>query len=310
MKFIEITTSTTTLGAEMVSAIYDMQGASGCVIEDKQDYLNDSSTQSDWDYIDETLICNMDSQVKVRAYFDADANNTADNIKEKIKALPEITDIDLGTLDIEINIVDDKNWENEWKKFYKTFSVGKSITVRPYWEDEIFDSKHHITLDPGMAFGNGTHETTFMCLELIEEHIKKDGFVYDIGCGTGILAIAAVMLGAKSALAIDKDSFAIKTAEHNIKLNNLQDKLAAKVGDLLFGEIKKADMIIANIIADVIIPFSNTAFDMLVKDGIFISSGIIKKRSYETLKAIENAGFRVLDIKHKGEWVSFAAVKI
>jgi len=171
------------------------------------------------------------------------------------------------------------------------------------------DTKHHITLDPGMAFGNGTHETTFMCLEFLEKHIKGDEFVYDVGCGTGILAIGAVLLGAKEAIAIDRDSVAVQVAKRNMGMNDVEGKVTCTVGDLLLGHEKKADLITANIIADVIIPFSKTAYDMLEDRGIFISSGIIKQRADETVNAINDAGFDVLEVKSMGEWKAIVAVK-
>lgn len=304
MKFKEVLTKTTTLGAEMVSAIYEMHGAQGCVIEDKADRL-----EGDWDYIDESVVQGTSDDVIVKAYFDVNANSTVEKIKEGISSFKKIDDIDLGSLEVIVTTVDDQDWKNEWKKYYKPFTVGEKILVRPYWEDEVEGAPFQIALDPGMAFGNGTHETTYMCLEFIDRYIKGNEFVYDVGCGTGILAVGAVLLGANEAIAIDRDSVAVGVAMHNIELNNLEGKITTKHGDLLKDETRKADMIIANIIADVIIPFSTTAYDMIVEGGIFISSGIIKERGDETIEAIKTAGFEVLDINRKGEWISVAAVK-
>ncbi len=309
MKFIEITTKTTTLGAEMVSAIYDAHGATGCVIEDKNDIINNLSTYGEWDYIADDVIGDMPDEVQIKAYFDMQAESTIIQVKKDIANLITFTDMDLGSLEVIVNVVDEDDWKNEWKKHYKTFSVGKTITVRPYWEEEVHDTKHHITLDPGMAFGNGTHETTSMCLEMIEKYIKEDTFVYDVGCGTGILAIGAILLGAKEAIAIDRDSVAVGVAKRNIEMNDLDSKITTKVGDLLAGEQNKADMIIANIIADIIIPFSSTAYNMLTDGGVFISSGIIKGRKDETVTAIVNAGFEILEIISQGEWHAIVAGK-
>lgn len=304
MKFIEVVTKTTTLGAEMVSAIYEMHGAQGCVIEDKMDRL-----EGDWDYIDQSVVDGTSDEVVVKAYFDVDANETVSKVEQGVANLKTIDDIDLGSLQLIVTVVDDGDWKNEWKKYYKPFTVGEKILVRPYWEDVVEGTEYQIALDPGMAFGNGTHETTYMCLEFIDRYIKGSEFVYDVGCGTGILAVGAVLLGAKQAVAIDRDSVAVGVAKHNVELNSLEDKISTKHGDLLKDETRKADMIIANIIADVIIPFSTTAYDMLVDGGIFISSGIIKERGDETIDAIKNAGFEIMDISRKGEWISVAAVK-
>jgi ribosomal protein L11 methyltransferase len=308
MKFIEITTKTTTAGAEMVSAVYDMMGAQGCVINDKSDYLEDN-IKGVWDYVDEERIAKMPDYVTVTAYLGENETQIAEKIGEKVKGLTEFADFDLGTLDFEWNVVDDTDWKYEWKKYYKPFDVGEKLYVRPYWEEAKDTSRMEIVLDPGMAFGNGTHETTYMCMELIEKYVERDSFVYDVGCGTGILAVAAVKLGAKHALAIDRDSVAADVAKHNIELNALEGEIQIKTGDLLKGEKNKADMISANIIADVIIGFSEDAYKKLNTGGIFISSGIISERGDETRKAIEDAGFKIVDSRKMGEWCAFAAVK-
>ncbi len=308
MKFIEITTKTTTAGAEMVSAVYDMMGAQGCVISDKADFLQDN-VKGEWDYVDEKRIAKMPDYVTVTAYLGEKEDDTAEMIRTKIKGLTEFADFDLGSLEYTWSFVDDEDWKNEWKKYYKPFNVGEKLYVRPYWEEAKETSREEIVLDPGMAFGNGTHETTYMCMELIEKYIRKDSFVYDVGCGTGILAVAAVKLGAKDALAIDRDSVAADVAAHNIELNSLQGRIETKTGDLLKSEEKSADMIIANIIADIIILFAEDAFSKTKYGGVFISSGIIKERAQETADAIERAGFQITDKKEMGEWCAFAAVK-
>ncbi len=308
MKFIEVITKTTTAGAEMVSAVYDAFGAQGCVIEDKADFADDN-VKGQWDYVDEEKIAQLPDYVTVKAYFGEDEKDMMKKLEGKIAALTDFADFDLGTLSFEWHIVDDNDWKYEWEKYYKPFDVGEKLYVRPYWEKPKKTSRQEIILDPGMAFGNGTHETTYMCMELIESYIEQDSFIYDVGCGTGILAVAAIKLGGDSAVAIDRDSVAADVARHNIELNKLEHKIETKTGDLLIGETKKAKMIIANIIADIIVPFSKDAYDMLENGGVFISSGIIKERSDETRKAIERAGFQILDNKKMGEWHAFAAVK-
>ena len=308
MKFIEVITKTTTAGAEMVSALYDIMGAQGCVIEDKSDFLN-GNNKNEWDYVDEELIAKMPDYVLVKAYYSAGDEKKAESLRKKVTNLTDFADFDLGSLEYEWRVVDDTDWKNEWKKYYKPFDVGEKLYVRPYWEEKKQTTRQEIILDPGMAFGNGTHETTFMCMELIERNIREGAFVYDVGCGTGILAVSAIKLGADRAVAVDRDSVAADVARHNIGLNALEGKIETKTGDLLIGETKKAGMIIANIIADVIIDFAKSAYAMLELGGVFISSGIIKERAKETRKAIEDAGFKILDNSKMGEWHAFAAVK-
>ena len=308
MKFIEVTTKTTTAGAEMVSAVYDIMGAQGCVIADKAD-LMEGNIPGEWDYIDEKRIAKLPDYVTVTAYFGEGDAAKAEALRGRIAGLPEFADFDLGSLEYTWRTVDDTDWKYEWKKYYKPFNVGEMLYVRPYWEEPEDNGRQEIILDPGMAFGNGTHETTFMCMELIERHIKPGAFVYDVGCGTGILAVAAVKLGAEKAVAIDRDTVAVDAARNNIMLNGMESKIPVMEGDLLAGHTKKAGMIIANIIADVIIDFAQTAYEMLEAGGVFISSGIINGRAEETGKAIEAAGFEITDNKTMGEWQSFAAVK-
>ncbi len=292
----------------MVSAVYDMMGAEGCVIADKNDFI-DGNVKGEWDYVDEKRIAKLPDYVTVTAYLGEGETQNAEDIGEKVAGLREFADFDLGSLKYEWCIVDDEDWKNEWKKYYKPFDVGQKLYVRPYWEEPKETDRDEIILDPGMAFGNGTHETTFMCMEFIERYIKPDSFVYDVGCGTGILAVAAVKLGAKNAIALDRDAIAVDVARKNIELNNLQDKIETMEGDLLIGHTKKADMIIANIIADIIIIFAEDAYSKLENGGVFIASGIIKERADETRKAIEKAGFTVTDNSKMGEWHAFAAVK-
>lgn len=308
VKFIEVTTKTTTAGAEIVSAAYDMMGAQGCVIVDKSDFLEDN-IPGEWDYVDKKRIDKLPDYVTVTAYFGEDDGEKAEALRGKIMELRKFADFDLGSLEYTWHKVDDADWKYEWKKYYKPFDVGQKLYVRAYWEQPKKTGRGEIILDPGMAFGNGTHETTFMCMELIERYIKPGAFVYDVGCGTGILAVAAVKLGAKNAVAIDRDTVAVSAARRNIELNNMEDKIPVMEGDLLSGHTKKAGMIIANIIADVIIYFAGTAYDMLDSGGVFIASGIINPRADETRRAIEGAGFAVLEGKKMGEWQAFAAVK-
>ena len=292
----------------MVSAVYDMMGAEGCVISDKNDFAEDN-IKGDWDYVDEKRIANMPDYVTVTAYLGEGEREIAEALRDKIAGLCEFADFDLGSLEYEWRMVDDEDWKYEWKKYYKPFDVGSKLYVRPYWETPKDTKRHEIVLDPGMAFGNGTHETTFMCMELIEAHLKPNDSVYDVGCGTGILAVAAVKLGAGETVALDRDAIAVDVARKNIELNGLQERIEIAEGDLLSGHTRQADMIIANIIADVIINFAHDAYEKLNNGGVFISSGIINSRAEETAEAIARAGFEIIDQKHMGEWHAFAAVK-
>lgn len=167
-----------------------------------------------------------------------------------------------------------------------------------------------IIMDPGMAFGTGTHETTFMCMELLEQYVQPGDEIYDIGCGTGILAIAALKLGASHAVAVDRDPVCISAVHNNMALNGVDaSMLDAKLGNLLDGQMQPRRLIVANIIADVIISMASDAWTRLMEGGILIASGIIRQKEEEVRDALVKAGFTVEAVRHKGEWVAMAARK-
>ena len=215
--------------------------------------------------------------------------------------------IDLGTLEIGTVNVHDEDWSEVWKKFYKPFRAGKRLVVKPTWE--LYDAQENdlvMEIDPGMAFGSGTHETTGMCLELLEEVMLGQPVetVIDVGTGSGILAIGAAMLGAKDVLAIDIDPTAVKVAKENVEHNNLQDVIRAVEGNLLESTDGVCQVCVANIIADVICMFAKPLIPHIVEGGLFICSGIIKEREQDVVNALTEANYTILEIRRKGEWVA------
>ena len=192
-----------------------------------------------------------------------------------------------------------------WKKFYKPFKAGRSLVVKPTWEHYDPQSGDRIIeIDPGMAFGSGTHETTSMCLELLEDAMHGGESVIDVGTGSGILAIGAAMLGAKDVLAIDIDPVAVRVAKENIEHNHLSDRVRAVEGNLLASSDGVCDLCVANIIADVICMFAQPLVDHIVPGGLFICSGIIKEREQDVVNALTAADYTILETKRKGEWVA------
>lgn len=307
MKWLEVKVTTSVEAEEAITNIMHEIGAGGVVIEDPNDLkmLNDDS---EWDYVDPDMIVNSD-KVVISAYFPL-MPNTVDKvsiIKDRIMGLKEYN-LNIGDFTFETSEVDDNDWANSWKKHYKPFKIGKRVVIKPSWEDYTpLGNDIVVELDPGMAFGTGSHETTKMCIEFLEDNVKPNDVVFDVGCGTGILSIVSSKLGAKKVYAVDLDDVAIKVASLNVKLNNLNNVEVLK-SDLLHELTEKADLIVANIIADIIIKATYDIHEKLNENGIFISSGIIKDRKDDVLDAISKY-FDIIDIKEDGEWIAILSRK-
>lgn len=201
-----------------------------------------------------------------------------------------------------IKIKDDEDFANNWKKYYKPVELGEKIAIVPEWEEYENKDRLIIKINPGMAFGTGTHETTSLCIEELEEYVKKDDIVFDIGCGSGILGICAVLLGAKKSVLVDIDEKAIEASFENARLNDVEDYLEIKKGNLLDTLSGTCDLIVSNIIAEVIVDEIKNMKNHLKNGGIFISSGIIKDRKDMVIKALEESNFKVIKIKEKNNW--------
>ncbi len=259
------------------------------------------------DYIDDHL--KKTDFVKIVCYFSSE-----ENIEEKIGLIEayllEIKDfVDIGEGSIETLITKEEDWANNWKQYYKPFRVGDHIVIKPTWEtfEDLRSDDLMIEIDPGMAFGCGTHETTSMCIELLQTYLKPAEHVIDVGCGSGILSIVAAKLGAKSVVAIDVDKAAVKVTNENIELNGISDIVTVFHGDLLQNTQVKADLVVANIMADIIILLMDDISRVLKAEGTFIASGIIQERAPEVKAKIESAGFVIIEVTQNGEWVAIAA---
>ena len=311
MDWITLTVRTTTEGAEAVSAMFMDLGIMGALIEDKADVAINQRPTGFWDILGDELAERMEDDVKVTAYIPADerAQDTAAHVREALARLKKMDlGFDAGKLTLEVNSMDDEDWAENWKSQYKPFRLGETFVVKPTWETyEAQPTDRIIEIDPGMAFGSGTHETTGMCVALLEENVKEGMRVIDVGTGTGILAIAAAKMGASRVLATDLDPMATRVAAENIALNGLSDKIAVKTGDLLETVEEAADIMVANIIADVICMMAAPARQFIVPGGLFICSGIARERKDEVLAALNEAGYQDLDIREKGEWAAIAA---
>ncbi len=318
MNWYQFKIHTTTEAVEAVAYMLEDIGFQGVEIQDPKDILNQEKDPTAWDYIDEDLLADMDAgDVTVSSYVSF-ANVTTESeletlqlrIQDRLQQIRQFLDVGEGRLEISIKNEDD--WANAWKKYYKPFRLGKHIYIIPTWidPDDVTDADIRLTMDPGMAFGTGTHETTYMCIELLEELIQGGERLYDIGCGSGILGIAAALCGAGTVICSDLDGNAVRVAEENVAKNHVEDRVCVRKGDLLevpeFADAK-ADIVVSNIIADVIIGLAPNVPTVLKKDGYYISSGIIKERRADVEKALTEAGFTILQVKEKGSWVAILA---
>lgn len=308
MDWIEIIVHTTTAGSDIVSEQLIAEGATGTMVEDRADIPDPTKPNGIWEIIDPKMIDEMPEDVLVHAWFEPDERLTDRlfSLRNRLTGLPALCPgFSLGSLVLDTRDVKDEDWSEVWKKFYKPFRAGKSLVVKPTWEHwDAQPGDRVIEIDPGMAFGSGTHETTGMCMELLEEAVKGGERVIDVGTGSGILAIGASLLGAGEVLAIDIDPTAVKVAKENIEHNGLQDKITAVEGNLLDKVDASCEICVANIIADVIIMFAQPLTEHIVPGGTFICSGIIKEREGEVVDALNAAKYEIQSIRRKGEWVA------
>lgn len=311
MKWTEITIKTTTEAVEAVTSILYEAEVGGIVIEDPNDFLFQEKDEKAWDYVDETIFDTGYEGVVIKAYLAEEKNVVAEleMIREKIKRLPEYG-LEIGEGSVEISEVDDSDWADSWKKYYKPTKIGERIVIKPTWEEySKTEGELVIELDPGMAFGTGTHETTSMCIRALEEYVTPDKTVFDIGCGSGILSIVAAKLGAHRVIGGDFDEVAVKVANENVALNGVGATVDIRLGNLLEVVEGSADIVVANIIADVIIMLSKDVPKIIKPGGIFISSGIIHEKLDLVQEALVSNGFDIVKVEKLGEWAAVVSKK-
>ncbi|MCQ2409557.1 MAG: 50S ribosomal protein L11 methyltransferase [Clostridia bacterium] len=298
MKYKTITVSTTHNDADLVSSAMFDAGAGGVSILDKQDFLDLIKSDIIWDYVDESVLLQSD-EVKVSTICEENDNLFVQNLENILKNMHELGGLSYG--EILVGEIESMDYENEWKKYYKPIKT-KFITIVPTWIKYNKDPDEKIMrLDPGMAFGTGEHATTRMCLELMNVEGKK---CIDVGCGSGILGIAASLCGAESVYLCDIDQQAVDFAIANAALNNVD--VTIEKADLIEKDIK-ADFIFANITADILMRFSKSIGNHLNDGGEIVLSGIINSRLDEVIECYEKAGFKVTDRMAIDDW---RAIKI
>ncbi|WP_153123369.1 50S ribosomal protein L11 methyltransferase [Peribacillus tepidiphilus] len=310
MKWSEIAIHTTNEAVEPISNILHEAGASGVVIEDplelvkeRRDEFGEIYQLDPNDYPEEGVI--------IKAYLPVTSflGETVEGIKEAINNLI-LYDIDLGLNSVTISEVNEEEWATAWKKYYHPVKISEKFTIVPTWEEyEPHSDEIIIELDPGMAFGTGTHPTTVMCIQALEKTVQPGDTVVDVGTGSGVLSIAAAKLNAKSVLALDLDEIAVKSAKLNAKLNKVHEVVTVRQGNLLDGIQDSADVIVANILAEVIVRFTNDAAKIVKPGGYFITSGIIQQKKQEVKESLLAAGFIIEETLSMEDWIAFIAKK-
>ena len=316
MNWLAVSIFTSPEGIEpLCGRLYNL-GITGVEIQDKDDFEDFlENNKQYWDYVDEDLREKMNGETRVKIYVSDNeiGHKQLQSVRDDLVSFKSLdTEGVFGTLRIEIDTMHEEDWENNWKQYFKPIYVGDRLIIKPEWEKiEDADDKIVFNIDPGMTFGSGQHETTRLCVETLDVTVKKGDKVLDLGCGSGILSIIALMLGASEARAVDIDPNCKKIAYSNAALNGIgEDVYTVLDGNILIDEEFKSstqesgpyDIVVANIVADVIIPLSKDVRRYLKDGGTFIASGIIELRIDEVKEAIEKEGFEIQEIKKENDW--------
>ncbi len=278
----------------------------GIYIEDYSELEKEAWEIAHIDLIDEELLEKDRTKAIVHVYI-----APQENPQEAVAFLRERYSAEGIANEIELNACKNEDWENNWKQYFHPIPVGNKLLIRPTWEEE-FDSQGRkvLNIEPGLAFGTGTHETTRLCLETLEKHINDGTTVLDIGCGSGILSVASLLLGAEKAVGVDIDALAVKTAIENGEANGFKEpEYCILQGNLTDKVSGKYDVVVANIVADVIIMFCKDVADFMKENSVFITSGIIDTREQDVISAFDKYGFDIIDRHTEGGWVCFECKK-
>lgn len=305
MNWTEITVGIPQEFTETAAAIANMTVPYGIYIEDYSDLEEGAWDIAHIDLIDEELIKKDRKNSIIHIYI-----SECDNAAEALEFLKERLIAEGITFETGAVGVDDSDWNENWKKYFHTIEVGERLAVVPSWENYSNpDNRTVLSIDPGAAFGTGTHATTSLCLEVLDKAVNKGDTMLDIGCGSGILAIASVLLGAEKALGVDIDAQSVKTANENAKINCINEKAQFIVGDLADKVSGKYNVVCANIVADVIIKLLPDAARFMEENGIMIISGIIDIRKDDVLQAVAQNGYTVKEEHYRDNWCAFVLTK-
>ena len=326
MKYLELVIHTNRAGLEPLEACLMEMGLNDMVVNDPMDLqdLMNKKHDYDWDYIGDEVLEMADTEPTITLYFDGDETGNgyalAQEVDLKVDELRQAMmngeygeNADFGPLTVTTTLHDDSEWKDNWKEYFKPSRVSDKILVCPTWEEyELSDEEKAqgvkiLKIDPGMAFGTGTHETTSLCMKAMEKYMKKGASVLDVGCGSGILSIAADLLGAGDVLGIEIDPVAVEVSRENLELNACKESVRVIEGDLTKGVDYEADIVVANLMADLVMMLTPDVRRHMKEGAKYISSGIIDEKLEEVKNAVIASGFNIDEVMTDGMWCAIVA---
>ena len=321
MEWLELHIDTNHAGLEPLEIFLSANGVDGVVIDDEQDFQSFlENNHQYWDYVDEDLEASMKGKSRITFYLQADDEGFAKlgQLRTALQGFKEAHAGKYGTLLMTMENLQDADWENNWKQYYKPMEIGERLLVIPEWEQENvkgqakYAGKVPLILEPGLTFGTGSHATTRLCLTALEKHITGGQTVLDLGCGSGILSIAALLLGADRAVACDIDEKCMDVAYENAALNGVgRDRYTVRWGDVVTDQALRQelggpyDVVVANIVADVIKALASTVRPLVKEGGIFLCSGIIDDRAEEVAQCLRDNGWTIAETRSSEGWFSY-----
>ncbi len=320
MDWMEVTIATSPAGMEPLAARLTALGYDSFIMDDQQEFHEFlEANRQYWDYVDEDLERAMAGRSQIRLYLEDSpaGRQAAAELARQVATLRSAwPSVDLGPLTVATAPVRSEDWENGWKRYYQPLAIGRRLLVVPQWlEAENPEGRIPVRLDPGMSFGTGAHASTQMCMTALERVLRGGERVADLGSGSGILSITALLLGAREAVAVDVDPMAEDIARENAALNGLgPDRFTAVTGNVLedrelLARLGRPDVVLANIVADVIIPLAPMVPGLLREGGTFLCSGILETRLPEVEAAVEAAGLTITERNRLEDWCQLTAVR-